>query len=121
MDDLDPMCRLCNEREESVTHLFFACCVTGGIWREVREWLGIRRDMSTLRSALKWMKKEARGTGWRKKAMKMALATTVYVIWEARNKLVYEGVNPIPRDIVSSIKTSVYRIIFHLYPSLLES
>ncbi|KAG9156207.1 hypothetical protein Leryth_021617 [Lithospermum erythrorhizon] len=45
---------------ESCAHLFFACPFSLAIWNHIRTWLGIQRQMSTLESAIKWIKKNRR-------------------------------------------------------------
>ena len=74
--------------------------------------------MITLKSVVKWIIKEARGTGIQSKAKKVALACSVYHIWEARNKRIFEGVIKQPEAIVRQIQMQVYRVMFNLYPNL---
>ena len=74
--------------------------------------------MYTLKSAVKWLYKEARGTGVQSKAKKIALACSVFYIWEARNERIFEGVIKQPQDIVRRIQLQVYRVIFTLYPDV---
>jgi len=73
-------CVLCVGNMESEAHLFFQCPFSSLLWRRIRDWLGISREMSTISSALKWIKKEARGSSVRAKAIKVGLACTVYHI-----------------------------------------
>ncbi|GFP82681.1 putative ribonuclease h protein at1g65750 [Phtheirospermum japonicum] len=84
--DIDKACAFCGRVDKSVQHIFFECTFSGEIWRGIRDWIGIRRSMTTIASALKWIKKEGRGTTWHGKAKRMALASTVYHIWIARNR-----------------------------------
>ncbi|KAK6158980.1 hypothetical protein DH2020_006294 [Rehmannia glutinosa] len=55
-------------------------------------------DKCVHRSALKWLKKEANGTGWQPKSKKTALASTVYQIWNARNMLIFEETTDMAKD-----------------------
>ncbi|XP_022860183.1 uncharacterized protein LOC111380779 [Olea europaea var. sylvestris] len=91
---IDRKCPFCALTDESTQHLFFSCRFCREVWDHIRDWLAIRRSMSTLLSSLKWMKKEARGKSWPSRAKRIALATTVYYIWMERNKCIFEGIKP---------------------------
>ncbi|KAG9145886.1 hypothetical protein Leryth_027441 [Lithospermum erythrorhizon] len=54
----DVSCVFCRNEDETQHHLFFSCPFTSAIWCTIRTWLGIRRQMTTLESAIKWIKKE---------------------------------------------------------------
>lgn len=75
--------------------------------------------MSTLAIALKWMKKENRGTSWLSKAKRVALASTVYYIWLTRNRMIFEDLLANLDSIAKRIKTHVYKVMFTLYPDVL--
>lgn len=87
--DIDRTCSLCGASEETHQHLFFQCEISSRIWGQIKDWMGLRRSMSTLASALKWLKKEARGSPWQSKAKRVALACTVYYIRSALNRLIF--------------------------------
>ncbi|XP_022878613.1 uncharacterized protein LOC111396409 [Olea europaea var. sylvestris] len=92
--DIDKNCVFCERHLETGQHLFFQCSFASSIWMKIKVWTGIRRSMTTIPSALKWMKKEARGTSWQSKSKSIALASTVYHIWMARNRKVFEEPSP---------------------------
>ncbi|XP_022853499.1 uncharacterized protein LOC111374969 [Olea europaea var. sylvestris] len=100
-------------------HLFFKCFFTSKIWGNVRQWLGIKRSMTTLVSALKWLKKEAHGTSWLSKVKRIALASTVYYIWLTWNRKIFEDLSTNLDCIVRQIKTHVYKVMFTSYPDVL--
>ncbi|XP_022848778.1 uncharacterized protein LOC111371100 [Olea europaea var. sylvestris] len=62
--DLDRRCELCGLTEETVQHPFFSRPFSSSIWGIIRRWLAITCTMSTLPSAMKWMRKEAQGMTW---------------------------------------------------------
>ncbi|KAI3458729.1 hypothetical protein Pfo_015392, partial [Paulownia fortunei] len=117
---IDGTCNLCNRELENHQHLFFKCSISYNIWKQIRDWIGIKREMSNINSALKWIKKEAGGTLWHNKAKKIALACTVYQIWTTRNRKIFEDIPPIISSIVHKIKTFVYKLLFTLYPYVLN-
>ncbi|KAL0419128.1 UNVERIFIED_CONTAM: hypothetical protein Sradi_1326300 [Sesamum radiatum] len=112
----DPTCSLCINSKESAKHLFFECPFSSYIWSYIRQWFGITRRMSTLLSAVKWLKKGKTGSSVQNKARHLALACTVYSLWRHRNEIIFEGKAPNPDGLVISIKITVYRLILTLFP-----
>ncbi|GFZ16285.1 hypothetical protein Acr_25g0006940 [Actinidia rufa] len=114
IDDLS--CPLCRAENETLDHLFFHCRIGNQIGANVKSWLGISRAIHTLKAAVKWMIKEARGTGFPAKIKRIALACTVYYIWEARNKSLFEGKIVQPEAISRRIQIQTYGIVYSLFP-----
>ncbi|KAK4400029.1 hypothetical protein Sango_1109000 [Sesamum angolense] len=112
----DPTCSLCINSKESAKHLFFECPFSSYVWSHIRQWFGINRRMSTLLSAVKWLKKGKTGSSVQNKARHLALACTVYSLWRHRNEIIFEGKAPNPDGLVISIKITVYRLILTLLP-----
>ncbi|XP_052203952.1 uncharacterized protein LOC127809227 [Diospyros lotus] len=117
--DIDRNCALCGTDVETNSHLFFQCPFSKSVWGSIREWLGLSRLMSTIPSALKWLKKEARGSSWQAKVKRSALACTVYYLCNTRNRKIFEDNMPCIDSVIRRIKTQVYRVIFTLYPHVL--
>ncbi|KAK4383087.1 hypothetical protein Sango_2809900 [Sesamum angolense] len=92
----DPSCSMCINSKESAKHLFFECPFSSYVWSHIRQWFGITRRMSTLLSAVKWLKKEKTGSSVQNKARHLALACTVYSLWRHRNEIIFEGKTPNP-------------------------
>ncbi|GFS34500.1 hypothetical protein Acr_00g0034240 [Actinidia rufa] len=95
--------------DESIDHLFFQCRVGNQIWSQIKTWLGISRAMQTLKATVKWMIKEARGTGLQSKAKKISLACIVYRLWELENQRIFEGKINLQEAIIRRIQIQVYR------------
>ncbi|GFS37427.1 phytochrome and flowering time regulatory protein [Actinidia rufa] len=87
----DQSCPLCSAQNETLNHLFFQCTFGKQIWANIKSWLGISRAMQSLKATVKWLIKEARGTGFPAKIKRIGIACMVYSIWEARNKRIFEG------------------------------
>lgn len=83
----DLMCVLCQAASETHAHLFFECAVVRGIWENIRQWLHINRRFTTIRSGLKWVKKDVHGTSWLSWARRLAFQSLVYITWTSRNKI----------------------------------
>ncbi|KAK4415299.1 hypothetical protein Salat_2637200 [Sesamum alatum] len=109
-------CSLCINRSESAKHLFFNCPFSERVWSEIRRWLGINRRMSTILSAIKWLKKEKTSFSVQNKARLLALECTVYSLWRHCNEVVFEAKAPSTEGLVISIKIIVFRILLSLFP-----
>ncbi|KAL2224581.1 UNVERIFIED_CONTAM: Retrovirus-related Pol polyprotein from type-2 retrotransposable element R2DM [Sesamum indicum] len=112
----EDLCSLCINTKESAKHLFFECPFSNYVWSHIRVWLGINRRMSTLHSAVKWLKKEKTGSSVHTKARHLALSCTVYTLWRHRNEFIFEGAVPNPEGLIISMKITVYRLLLSLFP-----
>ena len=86
---LDPACVFCRHGMESHGHLFFACVWSGGLWAKIKSWLRIGRRMTTLNSAIHGLSPQRCNMELRMR--RVALAITIYLLWEERNRRIYEG------------------------------
>ncbi|GFY90990.1 hypothetical protein Acr_07g0011860 [Actinidia rufa] len=109
----DPLYPFCRSENETIEHLFFHCRIGSQIWAKIKSWLGITRSMQTFKATVKWMIKEARGTGFPAKLKRISLAFTVYHIWGARNKRIFEGKSEHPDSIIKGIQVHVYRSMYN--------
>ncbi|KAL2230016.1 UNVERIFIED_CONTAM: hypothetical protein Sindi_1596000 [Sesamum indicum] len=110
------MCSLCINTKESAKHLFFECPFSNFVWSRIRQWLGINWTMSTLQSAVKWLKKEKTGSSVQNKARHLALACTVYTLWRQRNEVIFEGSTACPERLINLVKVTLYRVLWTLFP-----
>ena len=85
----DQVCHLCKTDNESHSHLFFACEWTCRLWTRIKSWLRIGRTMQTLASAIRGLHSQRNNLEARMK--RVSLGITVYLIWEERNKRVFDG------------------------------
>ncbi|KAI5664468.1 hypothetical protein M9H77_23791 [Catharanthus roseus] len=97
--DVDRTWKLCNQQEESLSHLF---CTSG-----LRQ-----RSMVAIQNCLVRLKWDCRGTSWICHFKKLSFAATLYYIWECRNKVVFEQYSPDRNHIISKIKIQVYKVIY---------
>lgn len=109
-------CSLCKSSLETIDHLFFRCTFVHVVWLRIRRWIGITRDMNTIRSAAKWIKKEFRGALIKSKAVLIAFATTVYMVWKIRNEVTFASKTADVSTLVSQIQYKVYSILYNYYP-----
>ncbi|GAA0155002.1 hypothetical protein LIER_44117 [Lithospermum erythrorhizon] len=112
----DWSCVFCKGPMETKSHLFFACPFTSAIWGAIKEWLGIKRQMNTCESAIKWLKKEFEGCRVNHRAARLGFAATIYEIWMARNALRFDGTKPAQDAIIAKVKVATYRILYRIFP-----
>ncbi|CAH9132556.1 unnamed protein product [Cuscuta epithymum] len=74
-------CDLCKGGLETIPHLFFRCHYTCRVWKKIKEWLGMTREMTTLCSAVKWILKDHKGSKLKGKAVRKTMGMRN---WSAR-------------------------------------
>ncbi|CAH9108804.1 unnamed protein product [Cuscuta europaea] len=109
-------CDLCKGGLETIPHLFFLCPFTCRVWHHVRSWMGLRHEMSTLLSSIKWIKKTLKGSTLKAKAARIAFCATVYYIWHARNECRFDGKMKKEEEVVAKVKHVVYKVLYNIYP-----
>ena len=87
--DIDVSCVFCQDHEESHAHLFFACNWTSILWMKVKSWLRLNRGMTTINSAVRGLHLKGKAVVTRMK--RVSLSIVVYLIWEERNRRVFEN------------------------------
>lgn len=113
--NIDQQCPLCLSGTESVDHLFFKCDKTRAVWREIKTWLGLRRIITTIPSAIKWIGKERSGVAVIRKARSLALISMVSLVWRARNAFVFDRATFDPKHLVFEVKRITYSILYSMY------
>ncbi|XP_042012244.1 uncharacterized protein LOC121760673 [Salvia splendens] len=114
--NIDQHCPLCMAHTESVDHLFFKCHMTGAVWKEIKSWLGLRRNITIIPSTINWMLKERSGATVMLKARRLALITMVSLMWRARNAFIFDGSVFQPKHLVFEVKKVTYSVLYSLYP-----
>ncbi|KAK4413793.1 hypothetical protein Salat_2792100 [Sesamum alatum] len=109
-------CSSCINISESAKHLFFDCPFSERVWSDIRKWLGINSHMSTILSAIKWLKKEKTGSSVQNKARLLALACTVYSLWRHRNEVIFEAKVPSTKGLVIFTKITVFGMLLFFFP-----
>ena len=113
----DTSCVFCGSHLETIDHLFFQCRMSRQVWVDIKTWLGFTRELNTIKAAVKWTIKEARGTGVQAIAKRMGIACTVYCIWKHRNGKIFDGKATQPACIVRDIKMQTYRSLHGYFPN----
>jgi hypothetical protein len=81
----DKSCLFCTENE-SITHLFYECCVATNMWKEVAE-ITNRRVVVDFESMAKLWVRDTK-----LKAVNVFYTAVIWCLWKARNGLCFQGV-----------------------------
>ncbi|XP_057422210.1 uncharacterized protein LOC130716023 [Lotus japonicus] len=98
--DIDPCCAICGVEEETLDHLFLRCEVVRATWFGTE--LGVRIDDGVSFHAFMGQVLQTRD-----KEVVAAVQTVLCAIWEARNKVVFEGYEFRWRNVVSRFQSLV--------------
>lgn len=88
--------------------LIYFLHVVHGIWEDICQWLHISRRITTVRSGLKWMKKDVHVSSGISRARRVAFQSMVYMTWTTRNKVLKEWLCLNPQLMVIQIQLHVY-------------
>lgn len=108
----DSNCSFCRQVEESHDHLFFTCEWTRRLWAMIKSWLRIGRAMQTLSSAIRGL--ASRRNNLEARMRRVSLSIAVYLIWEERNKRVFDGRS---REVTAVFRRFqiLFFTVFHFY------
>lgn len=107
----DKNCVLWKEKNETFQHLFYECKATKQIWKSIRLWLGMDKNMGSATAILKAYRTTYRGNSTLAKMRYAALAACVYHVWTARNKAIFENECFNMKNICYKIKCTIFRCI----------
>ena len=99
---------MCNERE-SVTHLFFDCCVASLVWSIISDLLGLNIGENFESVARLWLANQNH------ELTNVLSSAVIWSIWKLRNELCFQGV---PWTGMKSVLMRVVRMIRRWVPML---
>ncbi|KAL8521518.1 hypothetical protein ACS0TY_011871 [Phlomoides rotata] len=70
--------------------------------------------MTTIHSAVKWLKKELGVGVVRVRARMLSLLCSIYLLWKVRNEIVFDSAVFNHNSVVKRIKTMVYKVLYTL-------
>ncbi|KAJ0495937.1 putative reverse transcriptase zinc-binding domain-containing protein [Helianthus annuus] len=83
-------CRVCNQLEENVDHLFIGCELAQTIWNFVSTWCKVSNIYAfRVKDLLNWHKNVKGNLRWRK-LIYAVMQVALWVIWQNRNKLIFQ-------------------------------
>ncbi|XP_039070040.1 uncharacterized protein LOC120216777 [Hibiscus syriacus] len=105
--NIDGICVLCNEEMETRDHLFLHCTVANSVWSSVLNLNGICRGTCSWSARISWAFASWKGKSLLTAIMKLAWTTFTYIIWEERNKRIYQRRSRNVNALLLAIKDSV--------------
>ncbi|XP_019239422.1 PREDICTED: uncharacterized protein LOC109219416, partial [Nicotiana attenuata] len=88
---VDQECVLCKQANESIQHLFFECTYAKALWSTVLAWQGIKRPVNGWNEELRWAEMQTKRKTAAAELYKMAIAATVYHVWQERNARTFQA------------------------------
>ncbi|GFZ12520.1 hypothetical protein Acr_23g0009050 [Actinidia rufa] len=88
------------------------------VWQQIKQWLGITRAMNTLKAAVKWTIKEARGTGAQAKAKQIGLDAQHITFGGLKIRGSLKARSKTRKPLLGALKSRRTRVIYNLYPDL---
>ena len=101
-------CAFCNSDEETALHLFTGCFYTAEIWTRVQTWCKIAPLLVFEVSDILKTVESQQFSSQASYILKGILITTMWAIWNERNKRIFEGKSRRPIEVVEIIKTTSY-------------
>ncbi|XP_074265539.1 uncharacterized protein LOC141587978 [Silene latifolia] len=92
-------CVLCESHSETADHLFFYCSFSATVWATAAQWLKITPSLR-LHQILRWYKLYNRGKGWIKRLRRCLLLCVIYLLWNERNRRLFQGIHSTPFAVV---------------------
>ncbi|XP_074313963.1 uncharacterized protein LOC141649166 [Silene latifolia] len=107
-------CSLCFADLESIRHLYFACPFSSSVYQQILLWMGVTRRPLCLRQELLSLSRY-KGKGWKKKWARGCIAAMVYLLWQERNRRLFEETSRTVDQLVKLIK---YFVSIRLYSNV---
>ncbi|KAK9070699.1 hypothetical protein SSX86_011101 [Deinandra increscens subsp. villosa] len=87
------VCRLCNERDETTTHLFIGCRLSYFIWQRTGHWCEVPPFLAFSIDDLLSMHKD-KNVDNKNEILQGIILTSFRCIWKKRNAVVFHGAQP---------------------------
>ena len=101
------LCLYCGNQLETHNHLFFNCLVTQQVWALTQQKGGFQVPSLPWENLVGWMSNNWRGNSLERKIKKLCLATTVYILWNERNRRFHDGSISRMEDIFQAIVVQI--------------
>lgn len=92
--NIDSMCILCQQWEESRNHLFYHCPFTTMMMHQAMGWIGVTQPtFQSWDRFIQWVVAKAKGRTARAHAMKLIFAEVCYCVWLERNSRIFTNMS----------------------------
>ncbi|XP_058726970.1 uncharacterized protein LOC131598375 [Vicia villosa] len=104
LNEQDKMCVFCGTELEDLDHVLFSCSFSKNVWNNIGSWLQIQMveggaGIYHLEQCIIALKGKVK-----KKKICLLWLATIWIIWNARNKLCFENEPCVLEDLVANIK-----------------
>ncbi|KAL2901530.1 hypothetical protein RDABS01_026612 [Bienertia sinuspersici] len=100
-------CSLCEQGDESGSHLFFECPYSSDFLLKVKQWLGISYPANSLEGLYKWITRRGKYQKAKQASYNAAITAAVYFIWYARNQVKHGKNRPSVEQMMDQLKFQV--------------
>ena len=107
--DTNASCVFFPNHEGSHSHIFFACSWTSLLWSKVKSWLWLYRVMATISNVVQGL--NIRGGNVIARMKRVSLSIVVYLIWEERNRRVFENSYTLVESVFQRFYVLFYMIL----------
>ncbi|GJY49754.1 hypothetical protein Tco_0439710 [Tanacetum coccineum] len=110
----DLKCSLCNECPDSHDHLFFECQYSRIVWDKISSKGEMLNGLQNLSSVIRSMEAKSNKSTIRQVVNKLIIASTVYHIWNERNKRIFQNSNRNANDLLMIITRNIEEMLMSL-------
>lgn len=109
----DSLCKICGEGEEDADHLFTSCYMASMIWQKISIWCNIPPIYAFTMKDLLQIHNNIGENGRKKKLIRVVIIAACWIIWKARNELIFAGKRTNLDAIFSEIQATTYTWVKH--------
>jgi hypothetical protein len=106
----DSICPLCQNADESHAHLFFNCDWSSSLWSKARFWLKLHSNIPLLNRAIRVLHNNKKRLQARMR--RVSLAILMYLIWEERNRRIFNNIAKSVETIFRKFQILFYTILY---------
>ncbi|XP_039040922.1 uncharacterized protein LOC120179382 [Hibiscus syriacus] len=103
----DGLCVLCKEDIETRNHLFNDCNFAISLWNSILQLTHLCKTHMSWEARLDWSCKDWKGKSLISTILKIAWIAYIYLIWEERNRRIFQGMNRNVDQLLKNIKELV--------------
>ncbi|KAF5807368.1 putative reverse transcriptase zinc-binding domain-containing protein [Helianthus annuus] len=98
-------CKLCGDSPETTDHMVTSCYIASVVWQRVGAWCKLPPIFLFSTKDVMEIHTQAGGTDQRKKTINVILMVSLWSIWKARNKAIFEDEQVEPGKITGEMKS----------------
>ncbi|XP_060195114.1 uncharacterized protein LOC132624337 [Lycium barbarum] len=103
-----PDCIFCGQTQETLSHLYFECSITKGLWCRLLVWLGYTRKIGDWKYEVKWISHIARHKSGHCSITCCIFGMLVALVWRERNLLRFQSTQFLPDRLCREIAQPIH-------------